>query len=179
MVTIKALPEQKLLSTQSDQNNVQYCLTVLSNFTNQHTIQPVLRVGSREQFLTQSLYSVSYFLLSSWSTQLKSLMLAFCLSVFYIHSVSSAAAEVPFLWSLSLYFLFDNMQRVLNQWRKKSCGCVYAFKNCQAHFCLAFVSRDISMYPNCERVHLCSCEQQNVQMVINKDIGLNSLTIKY
>lgn len=44
---------------------------------------------------------------------------------------------------------------------------------------LPLLSRDISMCPNCEREHICYCEQQNVLMVINKDIGLNSFTIKY
>lgn len=29
-----------------------------------------------------------------------------------------------------------------------------------------------------EGAYLCSCEQRNVQMIINKDIGLNSFTIK-
>lgn len=62
---------------------------------------------------------------------------------------------------------------------EKSCGCIYAFKNCQAHFCVAFVLRDISMCPKCDRMHLCSWEQQNVEMVVNGDIGLNSFKIKY
>ena len=44
---------------------------------------------------------------------------------------------------------------------------------------LLLLSRDISMCPNCEQEHICYCEQQNVLMVINKDIGLNSFTIKY
>lgn len=58
--------------------------------------------------------------------------------------------------------------------------CVCAFKIVELFSCLFLVCvgvccffklRFISTCPNCARVYLCFCEQQNVQMVMNKNIS--------
>lgn len=48
---------------------------------------------------------------------------------------------------------------------------LFFFLSCFFLFCLFFLfkSRDISTCPDRVRVYLCFCEQQNIQMVMNKD----------
>lgn len=171
MVAIKALTARTEITFNRAVTRIMSNI-IYNKFINQHTIQPVLGVVS-------DFWHTFYSLFSAFFAVYLAEKLDACLVLCSIYTQCLRQRQRFHFSGHWVYIFFLIICRVLNQWGEKVVVVFIAFKNCQTHFCLAFVSRDISMYPNCERVHLCSCEQKNVQMVINKDTGLNSLTIKY
>lgn len=101
------------------------------------------------------------------------------LSHFNIRKDLLHRAVVPLLLSLSAYSLkdlcyFHNFVCIkISVGVKLCCVCVLlkllSFFSCLFSF-VFLVSRDISTCPNCVRVFLCFCEQQHVQMAMNKDM---------
>lgn len=69
---------------------------------------------------------------------------------------------------------------VLNQWGGGKVGVVFKlFKIVKLISVMPLYQEIFKKVPKLrEGAYLCSCEQRNVQMIINKVIGLNSFTIK-